>query len=147
MAVLDLSFAATWWVVWRHAITITQLLQSIASSLLGTAASHDGMAAAWLGAAIHCSVALGWAAVFVALVRWWPRFRDLLISSRGSIKAGWPFGMAVWLLMNFVIVPLSRHGTATPLATTWFWGSLVWHAVGVGWPMALIIRPAVDDRR
>ncbi|HEY4321049.1 MAG TPA: hypothetical protein VGM77_07695 [Gemmatimonadales bacterium] len=132
--------------VWQHAITTTQLLQSIASSVLGVGASHEGMAAAWLGAAIHYGVALGWTAVFIALIRWWPSFRRLLASPSGTIKAGFPFGMAVWLLMNFLIVPHTRHGTAASISTAWFWGCLVWHAVGVGWPMALIMRPTVPDR-
>lgn len=50
-----------------------------------------------------------------------------------------PYGVMVWLAMNFVVVPLS-HTTPTRAGSTWFWVCLAWHAVGVGLPMALIVR-------
>jgi len=139
VAVLDISFAATYWVVYRGAITFTRLLQSIASGLLGKAAFDGGAGTAWVGAAAHCTVALGWSTIFLLAARRWPAFRRELGRRHGALKVGMPFGMMVWLAMNFVVVPLS-HARPTPVWSTWFFVSLAWHAVGVGLPMAVILR-------
>jgi hypothetical protein len=145
VAVLDISFAATWWVVVRHLISFQRLLQGIASAVLGDAALHGGIGSAALGALLHCAVAFGWALVFLVLVRLVPGLRRTLARRSGVYLLGMPFGVLVWLAMNWVVIPLS-HGTPTRIASAWFWGCLVWHAVGVGLPMAVIAKwsPAPD---
>ena len=139
VAVLDLSFAGTYWVVIRQATTLSRILQSIASGLLGHAAFQGGMRTVWFGVGLHCLVALGWTGVFLVLARKWPPFAQTLATPRGAVKMGMPFGVLVWLVMDLVVSPLS-HAKPAPIASTWFLVSLVWHAVGVGLPMAVIAR-------
>ena len=139
VAVLDLSFAGTYWVVIRQATTLPRILQSIASGLLGPAAFQGGAQTVWLGAALHCLVALGWTGVFLFLARNWEPFARTLATPRGALKAGMPFGLLVWLVMDLVVSPLS-HARPAPIASTWFVVSLVWHAFGVGLPMAVVAQ-------
>jgi hypothetical protein len=139
VAILDLSFAGTYWVVIRQATTLSRILQSIASGLLGPAAFQGGMHAVWLGAGLHCLVAFGWSGVFLVLARRWPPFARTLAARHGALKTGMPFGILVWLVMDLVVSPLS-HAKPAPVASTWFVVSLIWHAFGVGLPMAVIAR-------
>ena len=145
VALLDISFAATYWVVFRGATTLPRILQSIAAGLLGKAAFSGGSRTVILGAVLHCVIAFGWTAVFFALASRWGAFRRMLLGPSGAFKVGMPFGALVWLGMNLVIIPLS-HARPTAIAATWFWVCLAWHAVGVGLPMALIWRAGGDDR-
>lgn len=139
VAVLDLSFAATYWVVFRQAITFPRLLKGIAAGLLGHPALQGGAPVAWLGALVHGSVAFIWTAVFLALRTYWPAFRRALSGPHGVIAVGAPYGAFVWLAMDFIVLPLSRT-TPTPIASSWFVICLVWHMIGVGPPMAVILR-------
>ncbi len=138
VAVLDISFAATYWVVIRQAITFPQLLRGIASGILGDAAATGGTAATLLGALVHCTVAFGWAAVFLGVRRWWPAFDRALRQPGTRIAAGMLFGMTVWLVMDFVVLPLS-HASVTRIGSSWFRISLAWHAIGVGLPYAALL--------
>lgn len=139
VAVLDLSFAATWWVVVRQAISFERLLQSIASSVLGAAAFQGGAAAAWVGLALHAAVATSWTVIFAVGVRRWPLIRTALARPGGAMRVAIPYGMAIWLIMNFIVVPLSRHGGAVPVTAAWFWGCLLWHPIGVALPIVAIV--------
>lgn len=139
VAVLDLSFAGTYWVVIRQATTLSRILQSIASGLVGPAAFQGGMRTVWLGAVLHCVVALGWTGVFLVLARNWQPFARILATPGGALQTGMPFGLLVWLVMDLVVSPLS-HAKPAPVASTWFVVSLVWHAIGVGLPMAVVAR-------
>ncbi|HEY3935667.1 MAG TPA: hypothetical protein VGL65_13730 [Gemmatimonadales bacterium] len=139
VALLDLSFAATYWVVFRQAITFPRLLKGIAAGLLGHAALQGGASVAWLGALVHGSVAFLWTAIFLVLRIRWPAFRNALNGPRGVIAVGVPYGAFVWLAMDFVVLPLSR-AAPTPITSSWFVICLVWHMIGVGPPMAVILR-------
>jgi hypothetical protein len=139
VAVLDISFAATYWVVLRHATTFPRILQSIASGLLGKAAFQGGTRTVLLGAVLHCTVAFGWSAIFLLAARRWRAFGQVLASRYGAVKTGFPFGVMVWLVMDLVVSPLS-HAKPTPIGSTWFMVSLLWHPIGVGLPMAVVIR-------
>ena len=139
VAILDISFAATYWVVIRGATTFPRILQSIAVGLLGKASFQGGSATVLLGAVLHCVVAAGWTAIFFVAVHRWSQLLHRLQRPFGAATVGMPYGMFVWLMMTFAIIPLS-HATPASAASSWFWISLVWHAVGVGFPIAMIAR-------
>jgi hypothetical protein len=139
VAILDISFAETYWVVIRNATTYARVLQSIASGVLGKSAFQGGSDTVVLGAILHCTVAYGWTAIFLMAARHWRAFGRVLASQHGVVKTGIPFGMVVWLVMDLVVIPLS-HAKPTPVGSTWFLVSLLWHPVGVGLPMAVVLR-------
>jgi uncharacterized membrane protein YagU involved in acid resistance len=85
----------------RH-ITPVQIFQYIASGLTGAWAFHAGMESVALGVAIHYSIALFWTAVYYAASR------SMVILIRRPVVCGLVYGAVVYLIMNFVVVPLTR---------------------------------------
>ena len=84
-------------VVFAYRSTLTRLWQGVASVLLGPAAFAGGARTTLVGLLLHCAVALGWSAVFLALYLAWPRLRRALASPRGVLavaaltgqRSGW----------------------------------------------------------
>jgi len=82
------------------------ILRAIASGLLGNASFDGGTPAAALGYALQCGMSVLIATVFVTAARVLPglRFR--------WIAAGVSFGIVVYFVMEYVVVPLSAIGHA-----------------------------------
>ncbi len=92
-------------------ITPKMVFQYIASGLIGMKAFRSGFASVALGVAIHYAIALTWTAVFYAASR---KFAVLI---RRPVLSGLLYGGAVYLFMNFVVLPLTRVPHA-PAAVT-----------------------------
>ena len=107
-----------------------RLLQSVASGLLGKAASQGGVAAAALGLVLHFIIAFGAAAVYFAASR---KMRFLV---RYAVVFGPLYGIAVYAFMNSVVVPLS----AAPFQIPYTWVGLLIHIFCVGLPIGLVVR-------
>jgi uncharacterized membrane protein YagU involved in acid resistance len=132
---LDLAFALTFAAV--NGVGPAQLLQTVASGLLGPAAYEGGLPAAALGFAAHFALSLGWAAIFVAAAAWapWIAVRPLL--------AGILFGAVVFFAMRLVVLPLSAfpHPVSfEPLAASL---DLLSHMFLFGLPIALAASKAM----
>lgn len=82
-------------------IAPNRVFQYIASGLIGSRSFELGTASVALGIVLHYAIALGWTAIFYAASR---RFTILL---RRPIVSGLIYGIAVYLFMNFVVLPLS----------------------------------------
>jgi hypothetical protein len=110
--------------------------KGVASGLLGQTARDGGLEMVVLGAALHWFICISAAAIlyFVASrVKFIPRQWILL----GIIH-----GIAVLLVMNYVILPLSAIGQGIyPLATLHI--SAFWHIVLVGLPTAFFVSRAL----
>ena len=130
----DITYAFVFYYL-RSGITPVQILQSVASGLLGASASKGGLPAAALGAFLHFFIAVTAAAVYYAASR---RF-DVLV--RHAFVCGVIFGACVYAFMNFVVVPLSAapFKGGTPSTATWVTGLLI-HMFGIGLPIALAAR-------
>jgi hypothetical protein len=139
VAVLDGAFAVALYVYLLRVCSFEQLMQSIAGALLGRAAFSGGRAAAALGLTLHVAVASGWTLAYAALRAASPKLQHWTESTRGALTAGALFGVFIWLAMDLVVLPLSR-AKPTPLLSSLFVIMLVWHAVGVGIPLALVVR-------
>src|SRR5262245_37512641 len=135
----DILYAIFFWVVILQKSTVQRILQSVASGLLGPASFHGGNATAALGLFLHFVVALGWTLVFLVLLLRWPRLRSWISTTRGVVLVGLVYGAIVWLLMDGVVLPLSR-ARVTPPTIPWFWIQLAMHPFVVGLPIALILR-------
>jgi hypothetical protein len=138
VAVADLLDAIIVWVVIFQRSTPLRICQSIATGLLGPASFEGGHATALLGLVLHFCVALGWTLVFLVLLRRWPQLRTWTAQMRGAVLAGLIYGAVVWLLMDGVVLPLSR-ARVTPPTAPWFWIQLATHPFVVGLPIALIL--------
>jgi len=139
VALLDIGYAAVLWVVILQVLTPVQLLQSIATGLLGKAAYAGGAATAALGAGLHLTIAYGWSVVYLAAYRSWPALRRRVVSRSGAVQVGLLLGVLIWLAMDLIVLPLSR-ARPTPVLSGRFVLNLVAHAVLVGLPIALLIR-------
>jgi hypothetical protein len=112
------------------------ILQSIASGLLGPASYRGGAATAALGAALHFFIAIVAAAVFhAASLRW----RWL---TQHAIAAGIAFGLGMYAVMNYVVVPLSAFPHKAQFDPLVLAGGLLAHVFLVGVPISLCSRAA-----
>jgi uncharacterized membrane protein YagU involved in acid resistance len=82
-------------------VSPSQVFHYIASGLLGIKAFEMGGAAVLLGIAIHYTIALGWTVIFYAASR---KFAILL---RRPVVSGLLYGIVVYVMMNFVVLPLT----------------------------------------
>ena len=138
--VLDLGATTLLDVVILRDTTATELLQSIASGLLGAAAYSGGRATAALGTALHFLIATVWAALFALVAGAWPALRKLQ-ARRQILLVGLAFGAFVWLFMDFVVLNWSRADAAPP--SDWsFWAQLAIHMLCVGTPIAAVMLRA-----
>lgn len=107
------------------------VLKSIASGLLGRTAFKGGTNIEALGLALHLSICLVVAAIYVFASE---RFPVLL---RRPILCGFALGFGMYFVMNYVVVPLS-NAHAAPFDPGMFVLGLLDHMVLVGAPIALI---------
>ena len=126
---LDIVYAI---VLWGMVLggTPTGVLQSIAAGLLGKAAYEGGAATAALGLALHFFIAFVMALVYVAVAA-----RLRLLTRRPWI-CGALYGVLLFVIMNFVVVPLSAIGWR-PMSATGALRALIPHVIFVGPAIAL----------
>ncbi len=110
---------------------ITGVWQSVASGLLGLNAHTGGKSTAALGQLLHFFIAFVMALVYVRAGRRLP----VLIAQPALMGA--LYGLVLFVVMNFIVVPLSALGYHSP--SLWgFWRALLPHVVLVGPVIALI---------
>jgi hypothetical protein len=73
----------------------------VATGLFGKAALSGGLPTAFAGLALHFTVAISWTALFYVL---YPKLKFL---SSSMLLSGIVYGLFIWLMMNFIVVPLS----------------------------------------
>ncbi len=83
-------------------ITPKMVFQYIASGLIGTKSFQGGLASVALGVLLHYLIALIWTVVF------YTAGRKLAILGRRPVICGLLYGVAVYLFMNLVVLPLSN---------------------------------------
>ncbi|HYJ05024.1 MAG TPA: hypothetical protein VEX43_07815 [Chthoniobacterales bacterium] len=119
-------------IVLSRGSTVTRLLQFIASGLLGPQAFHGGTATAILGLALHFLIAFTLVAVFYAARR------SVGFVRQHAISSGIAYGLAVYAVMNLVVLPLSaarpRHSLTGDLIQIGI------HMFVIGLPTSLLLR-------
>ena len=144
-AIVDALFSSAL-AVFAYRSTVTRLWQGVASILLGPAAFEGGARTTLVGLLLHCGVALGWSATFLALYLSWPRLRRALASLGGVIAVAALYGPAIWLVMSLVVISL-LSGRPPAFGFRW-WVQLVGHIPFVAVPIvAMIGRPASEPAR
>ena len=129
---LDLTAACVYsWV--RSGVTPVRVFQFIASGLLGAESFTGGVKTAVLGVTLHFLIATIWTLVFYFASR------KLLFLIEYPIAAGLLYGVLVYALMNFVVVPLSQV-TQRPQLMSVRIVNLIILMFCIGLPIALIVR-------
>lgn len=111
-----------------------RLLQLIASGLLGADSYNGGLTTAALGVLLHFVIAFAAAAVYYAASR------RLGMLVRRPFITGPLYGVAVYLFMNLVTLPLSAFPHKITFRTDLLVTGLVVHMLCVGLPIALVVR-------
>jgi len=130
---LDLTAAciSSWF---RAGVDPVRVMQSIASGLLGAEAFSGGATTAVLGVALHFLIATVATAVFYFASR---KLRFLV---EHAVTAGLLYGVAVYMFMNFVVLPLSAiPQRAAPSLSGRIIGLFI-IMLCVGLPIAIIVR-------
>lgn len=110
------------------------MLQSIASGLLGADSFKGGATTALLGVLTHFAIAFIWAIIFFAASR------KIKFLTAQPIIFGIVYGILVYVLMYYVIVPLSAAPFKMPRTLDSIALNIFIHIVCVGLPIALITR-------
>jgi hypothetical protein len=112
-----------------------QVLQYVASGVLGPSSFRGGLATAGLGTLLHFFITFVAAAVYVSASRLLP-----VLNARPRLF-GPLFGVAVFFFMNYGVLPLSAVASA-PFSLGMFLNGVIGHALFVGLPIALFARRA-----
>jgi hypothetical protein len=132
---LDILYAWAFWAI-KAGVPARRILQSVAAGLLGRASFEGGWGTAALGLALHFFIALSMSVTYTLVAGRWPLLRE----------RPWPCGAAYGLLlygiMNYVVVPLSRAGGGGAQDPLWVALSVVVHVLLIGVPIALFARRA-----
>jgi uncharacterized membrane protein YagU involved in acid resistance len=96
----------------------TRILQVIASGLLGKSAFADDSTVA-LGLVLQWAMSIIIASIFVFAVRWRP------VLKRHWVKAGLAYGVVIFFVMNYVVLPLSAIGHAPRFRVVHFMEDIV----------------------
>lgn len=130
---LDLTAACV--VSWlRAGVRPMVIMQSVASGLLGAPAYQGGAKTAVLGVVLHYLIATIWTVVFYLASR---KLRFLIAR---PIPWGLVYGVIVYVLMNFVVLPVSAFPQRTTPTLTSRIINLVIIMLCIGLPIALITR-------
>jgi hypothetical protein len=131
---LDITYAWAFWAL-KAGVSAQRIFQSVAAGLLGEASFEGGVATAALGLALHY-----FNATTMSLVYYLVASRFALLRRR-PVLCGAGYGLLVYGVMNYIVVPLSAAGGGSkdPL---WISLSILVHMFLVGVPIALTTRRA-----
>ncbi len=124
-------------------ITPWRIFQFIASGLLGTHSFQMGWSSVGLGVVIHYAIALTWTAIFyLAATK-----LNLAILTRRPVLSGFVYGIVVYAVMNFVVLPLTRipHRPA-PITLISRINAVLALMFCIGLPIALLVRKVTSDK-
>lgn len=121
LGTLDILFAYAFWV--SKGATVGGIFRSIAAGLLGEASRGGGAATAWLGAGLHYFIATMMVVAYYLVGRKYPALL------RRPVALGLFYGLVLYAVMNFVVLPLSAAGMAKFDNMAWIVSSIIMHAV------------------
>ena len=129
-----LDICAAFLTAWlRAGVTPVRVLHFVASGLIGAAAFTGGAKTAILGLALHFLIATSATVVFYLASRKW------MFLIEHPVNFGLLYGVAVYLFMNFVVLPLSLVPRG-PVTVSGFVIGLLTIMFCVGLPIALVVR-------
>lgn len=133
-AALDITYAgAFWWL--KAGVSFERILQSVAAGLVGRDSFAGGAATAALGLVLHCFNATLIAIAYALVAGRFPALR------RRPVLWGGAYGLVVYAVMNYVVVPLSAAGRGST-DRLWIAVSVLVHVLFIGIPIAFAVRLA-----
>jgi len=129
--VLDITAAFLTWA--PKGIRPIDILHGIASALIGPESFRGGWATGALGLALHFLIAFSAATVFYFASR------KLAFMTARPILSGVLYGVAVYVVMYWIVVPLSRYHRRPPTISVTVI-AIITHMICVGLPISLVVR-------
>jgi len=118
-------------------VPLIAIPQSIASGLMGRAAYRGEIVTAALGMLLHFGISFTVVSVYYAATGWVPAL------ARKPLLFGPLYGLVVYGVMNYVVLPLSAAVTGSgPKPAAVIVNGLLIHMIGVGPPSALFASMA-----
>jgi hypothetical protein len=130
---LDLALAIIFFAVHEH-VPFTAVPQAVASGLLGARVFRLGIAAALLGIFLHYFIALTVADIYYAASL------RLKFLNRQPWLSGACYGIAVYLVMQYIVVPLSARPGSRHFGHAWLITNIFSHIFFIGVTIALLTR-------
>lgn len=129
---LDIVYAIVFWAV-KRGVPAQRILQSVAAGLLGRASFEGGLRTAALGLALQFFIAVTMSLTYFLVSHRWARLWQR------PLPYGAAYGLLLYVIMNFVVVPLSAAspGSKDPL---WVTLTIAVHMFLIGAPIALFSR-------
>jgi len=131
----DITYACGFWAL-KAGVPPQRIFQSVAAGLLGReAARAGGFGTAALGLALHFLIAITMSIVYYLASR------GMDVLRRRPVACGAAYGLLLYGVMNYVVVPLSKAagGSKDPL---WIGLSILVHMFLIGVPIALAASSA-----
>ncbi len=136
----DITYACTFWAL-KAGVPAQRVCQSVARGLLGAAAFQGGARTAALGLFLHFFIATSMAVAYYVVARRWVALREK------PFAYGAVYGLLLYGIMTYIVVPLSRAGGGKSNGTLWVVLSILVHMFLIGVPIAIFVRLASGDGR
>jgi hypothetical protein len=136
---LDITYATLFW--WFRGVAPTRVFQSVAAGILGKESFNGGMKSALLGAAGHYFIAFSIVIVYWLAAKWLP------VLTRHAVACGIVYGILVYIVMNYVVIPLSNAARPKSFNPLWVSLSVIVHMFLIGLPAALFATAAITSSR
>jgi hypothetical protein len=116
---LDLLFAWGYWA--RKGVTFTDILHSIAAGWYGKASRDMGTTSAVVGALSHYAI------MFAIVLAYWFAAKRIAALRTHALPCGLAYGLGVYAVMSFVVLPLSAAGNPVFSNLAWVASSIAMH--------------------
>ena len=137
---LDITYACVFWAL-KAGVSPQRIFQSVARGVLGAAAFSGGAATAALGLFLHYFIAIVMSITYYLFARRW----TILVER--PLLFGAAYGLVLYAVMTYIVVPLSAAGGGGRSGSAlWVGLSIVVHALLIGVPIALFARKAIVNR-
>jgi uncharacterized membrane protein YagU involved in acid resistance len=131
----DITYACVFWGL-KAGVHPSRVFQSVASGLLGRASFSGGARTAALGLFLHYFIATTMCVVYYLVSRRWTAI------VRRPLPYGAAYGLVLYGVMNYIVVPLSRTSKGGGKDPLWIGLSIVVHMLLIGVPIAFFARKA-----
>jgi hypothetical protein len=134
---LDITYACVFWAL-RAGTPPQRIFQSVAKGVLGPSTFKGGAATAALGLFLHYFIATAMSVTYYLFARRWPSLIER------PLMFGAAYGLVLYGVMNYVVVPLSAARGGGSGGALWVALSIVVHMFLIGLPIALFARRAMN---
>jgi hypothetical protein len=137
---LDIVYAWAFWAI-KAGTPAYRIFQSVAKGLLGAASYKGGAASAALGIFLHFFIAISMSATYYLVARRWSALHER------PLPYGAAYGLLLYGIMNYIVVPLSAARGGGSGGTLWVTLSILVHMFLIGVPIALFTSRAFGGTR